>query len=778
MSFRKKIIMVNAFIIIVFVALLTYSSIRIVQDSSVGQFNQIKESITNYNKGLLQTFVRAQSLSLNKEVDLIREAVEHLATDFMQIDRNQDDKDSKLIERLIYVNQNLKPFINEVTSVNFVEKTETEVKSGRIVTLNTQLEFDDLFQYRNFYIGKSYSNELLIDFSLFVPLKKIPNKVLRFRLNLDYFASSLAFDNMVEGLQYRYFIVDSRGKLVASNLKQDALALLTHTINKRRELESVSTYILSHDIGSLSVELILGAYDVTFIKNYKTGWRLILVTPESVVGSNYLTTKELLLSSDSALVKKFILISLIFLTVFVSLNSVITNEMFLPINKLIHQAQSLKNRDFDEATNIILCNGSEIEQLSRAYSEAGTQIQLMLENLEEKVSQRTILYESAAQQASEANEQKSNLISNVSHEIRTPLNAIIGYTHMLLSTSMLDRNSREIRGISNASNTILRIVNDLLDYERAHASGYVLYPKDTLVSDIVDHIKITFEPMALAKGLSLSVSSDLEGGESVYVDELRLKQCISNIVVNAMKFTNIGKVDVRCLQTKDHFIITVADTGIGISQDKLTHIFRGFEQINHEDQQSGFGLGLAITKQIVQLMNGELTVASELGAGTVFTVALPNEKGAMYICSEHSCQQTMFEQANKLALSDNSFNDVRVLVVDDVEYNREILEFLLAQLGCTCVQAVNGVDALELARNSDFDVVFTDISMPKMNGIQLSEELYKVEPLLPVIAVTARATLKEKARMERFFKCYLTKPLDREDLKNKLACALNLGQCV
>nr|WP_275665395.1 ATP-binding protein [Vibrio sp. Isolate22] len=416
--------------------------------------------------------------------------------------------------------------------------------------------------------------------------------------------------------------------------------------------------------------------------------------------------------------------------------------MLVPISKLIVQAQYLKQRDFNKVTHTVHSNGNgdEIELLSKAYSEAGVQIQNLIEGLEYEVEERTKQYEIAAQEASEANKQKSVLLSNVSHEVRTPLNAIIGYTHMLTHSKKFDDHRHQLNGISSASNTILGIVNDLLDFERVKAASYSLNPKCLSVMSLMREIENTFLPLSESKQLSLDIICNVDASTTLMIDELRIKQAISNIVSNALKFTNKGGVAIEVSSDDKAFNISVSDTGVGIPQDKLDAVFNGFEQVNQEDQQFGFGLGLAITKTIVELMKGSLRVESVLGTGSTFVISLP----AQEIMDVLECSNGVAEQAYNIR-ERLDCTSKKALIVDDVEFNREILEFHLNALGCECMTANDGLEALALASEHEFDVVLTDISMPVMNGIELASELEKRKPWLPIIAVTARATIQEES---------------------------------
>ncbi|OED63772.1 hybrid sensor histidine kinase/response regulator [Vibrio tasmaniensis ZS-17] len=776
MSFKNKIVFTNAVILVLFVVLLTYSAIEIVQVTSQNQFRDIKESITGQSKKLLFTFVKAQSVSLDKEVELITEEVNHVAFDFSHDFTHDLVKGSTNKEirnnQLVYINSNLKPFIKKVLFIDNDLSTEISVNKNRIIAQPASVDLSNMIHFKKFYIEKEIKGKHVSKFSIYVRPEHWSNSLLKFEIDLDYFSRSLTFENMVDEFQYRYFLVDDNGKLIASNLQQNVDQFMSESVFDKEVQKSVGKHIMSNDLGNFVVSGAKGVFNVTFVKNNQTGWRLILVTPEHVVRSSYTTTKELVVSGDHSLLQRLFLAYSVLLGLFLVINSVAVNRMLEPISKLIEQAKYLKQRDFCNATRMVHSKGDEIEQLSKAYCEAGSQIQGLIKGLERQVEERTKQYEIAAKEASEANKQKSVLLSNVSHEIRTPLNAIIGYTYMLTHTEHFTSHKHQLNGISNASNTILGIVNDLLDFERVKAESFSLTPKCLSVMTLMKDIETVFLPLSESKQLSLDVFLNVDVTSTLMIDELRLKQAISNIVSNALKFTKSGGVVIEVSSDTKAFNISVTDTGVGIPKDKLGAVFNGFEQVNQEDQQFGFGLGLAITKTIVGLMNGTLHVESELGVGSKFIISLPSvEVLDVLACTAQESDEgysvnSKFDYMNKKAL-----------IVDDVEFNREILEFHLKEMGFDCISANDGEMALSLASIHKFDVVLTDISMPKMDGVELASKLGELSPLLPIIAVTARATIQEESQMNQYFSCYLTKPINISDLKVKLSCALTGGTC-
>lgn len=739
--------------------------------------DEMKVSIISGNEKLLFSFVKALDVSLNKEVELITNEVDSTAVDIAHNSNDKMKDRGQLFEQLIYANNESKNFIKNITLINTESNEEFFIigsggHSG-IASQPTQLDLSSMYIYKGFYIQKEYKDKRIDAYSIYTQPKnwqRWKEWFLKFNLDLEYFSRSLTFENMADEYQYRYFLLDNNGNLVTSNLRQRAEKFIFETVWGQKKQESVADYMMSQELGSVVVSGEGGKFNVTFILNHLTGWRIALVTPEEVVHSTFAITKDLLLSGNKSLIRSLFFVAVILLSLFLAVNYLTVRKMLVPISKLLEQAEYLKQRDFDNVTYRVLSHGDEIEQLSKAYSEAGTEIKHLIEDLEWKVLDRTKQYESAAKQAREASIQKSTLLSNVSHEVRTPLNAIIGYTHMLLIDSTTkDSHQVHLKGISSASNTILNIVNDLLDFERVRASSFSLNPQCICLRTFLNEIQETFLPLFEEKALSLKVISHFDYGATLMIDELRLKQALSNIISNAIKFTSQGSVTIETATDGEVFTISVCDTGVGIPQNKLDEVFNSYEQINQEDQQFGFGLGLAITKLIVELMDGTVTVESELGVGSTFRIYLP----ATEILNIDECSKYQKTPNLDTLKYKSDFAGQSSLIVDDVEFNREILEFHLTEMGFECMTANDGLAALNLALQHEFDVVLTDISMPVMDGIELARELEKQKVQAPIIAVTARATTTDVSQMSHYFSCYLTKPINPIELKEKLHYVLS-----
>lgn len=774
MSFRNKILLINATLFLVFVGSLIYASVLLVKSNYDNQIEGIKSGIIGQNTRLVESLVKSQEALLEEKAEFILEEIKYLSLFFSSSCVQGYISLDVIDNNLKCINQVPADYIKKISFVDLGNNIEIESKDqNSSLIINYLPEYSSLWSSDKALKYKVSENSLIKSFYILQPVKDYPNKLLKFELDLEVFSRSLSIAS-IDGYKYRFFIIDNDGNLVASNLDQDVINLLNSpsvTVGNNRTLKE---FILTEDVGFLTVKTDADTFNVIHRKNKTMNWRVILVTPESYLQSSYESTVELLLSSDNSLVEKIVFATFVLFILFLFLIYITIVSTFRPIYSLIEQANCLKNQDFDNAMTVVHHSGDEIELLSHAYSEAGRTIKALVEGLEEEVKHRTEQYENAAKEALDATNKKSTLLSNVSHEIRTPLNAIIGYLNMLQDDQVVTIYKRQLDGIKTASNTILNIVNDLLDFERLDALNYRLHPEYIMIKNIIRDIEKTFNPLANQKDITLSIKkNDINDLDRIYVDGLRFQQAISNIVSNAIKFTDFGDVIIsiskEIFQNKKMIVFAIQDTGRGIKKDDMENIFNSFEQANQEDKQFGFGLGLAITQAIINLMGGILTVESQLGKGSVFKIFLPIDILSLGIKAPEKENEASETNSNNI----DSFVGVKALVVDDVDFNREVLQFHLKEKGIDSRSAIDGVDALERLDRESFDIILTDVSMPNMDGIELAKRVRVIAPEIPVIAVTARATVQEEEKIRHHFDSYITKPIDDSELIRAMSLCLH-----
>jgi two-component system sensor histidine kinase EvgS len=370
-------------------------------------------------------------------------------------------------------------------------------------------------------------------------------------------------------------------------------------------------------------------------------------------------------------------------------------------------------------------------------------------------------------EAEMANKAKSEFLANMSHEIRTPLNAIIGFSQ-LLSKQVVDiKQKTYLDSINVAGNSLLTLINDILDLSKIEAGQLKIQLGSCSIAQIFKEIEQVFILKVKEKGIDLLFELHSELPPSLIIDELRLRQVLINLVGNAAKFTERGYiklgVDLFYDDNTDHskvsLIISVKDSGIGIEQNQLKKIFAPFKQEDSQDnrQYGGTGLGLSISKRLTEMMEGKLTVTSQIGKGSTFNINLYN----VPVSSTMHTQVTSTIDVQSLV-----YNEETLLIVDDIPSNRILLEELFTGKNLNILSAKNGLEAVNIAKKRLPDLIISDIRMPVMDGIEATQILKAAESTkhIPIIALTASAKQEELEITKELFDGNLTKPVNVDEL--------------
>jgi len=376
----------------------------------------------------------------------------------------------------------------------------------------------------------------------------------------------------------------------------------------------------------------------------------------------------------------------------------------------------------------------------------------------------------AMEDAKSANRAKSIFLARMSHELRTPLNAILGFSNILkksMNANQEEKNNLNI--IKRSGEHLLNIINEILELSKIEAGKIELMPKVFNLKELIEDINSIFAFRCKEKGLEFKIILDDNLPQIVKMDDLRLRQILINLLSNSLKFTNKGEISLYLYEKSHKLFFEIKDSGIGIENKDLKKIFRPFEQIKHDDyNKNGTGLGLSITKELISLMNGSIYVKSKVDIGTEFYFSVDYKSAQK---SEILVQTNVRDIIGIEKISEKK----SILVVDDIEVNRNLMTQILSSYGFEVFQASSGYEAIEIFEKMNLNLIFMDIKMSGIDGLETIKIIRETNKDIPIVAVSANVFNEDKQTALRSgADNFLAKPINEKELLIVLSEYFNL----
>lgn len=399
--------------------------------------------------------------------------------------------------------------------------------------------------------------------------------------------------------------------------------------------------------------------------------------------------------------------------------------------------------------------------------------------IEKKLYEKCEQLELLKQEAEDASKAKSIFLANMSHEIRTPMNGILGSIQLLKLESVNEEQIKYIKVLNDSANTMLKVIDKLLDISKIESGSFKINSEPFNLKETINNIYYSLLIIGNSKGLEVSYYLDPNIDFEILGDELRLREILSNLISNAVKFTDEGYVSFRVTrisedENSEKIEFRIKDSGMGIDEDFKDKIFNDFSQrdLSAGKKHMGTGLGLAISKQLAALMNGDICFESSIGKGSTFIFTCEFKKSKKKMQDLH-----MYNKREDRVVVNKELQDKVILCVEDNIINQEVMESLIKRKGYKYIPAYNGNEALEVLKKNKVDLILMDIQMPELNGFETTKIIRDMESgkHIPIIAMTAYAMREGRDKcMQANMDDYIVKPFDVEKLYEIIECNLRL----
>lgn len=592
-------------------------------------------------------------------------------------------------------------------------------------------------------------------------------------------------NDFLKGLVFKqeaaaYVVEKGSGELVANSLGYQNFEKLSDGMYQRAALDKIEDKSIIE-----AYENYIKTKKDNVVRKTKDGKLHIKLTEYKLDGIDWLIITEIpdtpFSSEINNNIKTAVYLSIIAIFLSILIYKKSTDFILKPINNLIDATDKFSKGDLSQRARIY--KNDEIGKISYAFNNMAEELNIHINHLEEKVRERTAEIEKtnrqlelAKMEADKANQAKSDFLANMSHEIRTPLNAIIGFSEILQETVADDKQQHYIKTINSAGNSLLTIINDILDLSKIEAGKIELQYKPVRLSRILKDIEMMFSQTVQGKGIEFRIEMEDIVPDLIIFDEVRIRQILLNLVGNAVKFTEKGYVkifiDAAPSITNDissvDLHIAVEDTGIGIPVTEKQKIFEAFTQISGQSikKYGGTGLGLSITKKLVDALKGKISVESIVGKGSTFHIIFDDVQIA--------ATQSLPDEPETYFARKYRFGNEKILVVDDIETNRFLLKELLLKAGLQVLLAENGHDALNMCEQEKPNLIITDLVMPVMDGFEASKRLKQKSETKDIPIIALSASTSKSLPKDHLFEDYFLKPVQADQILGKIAQLLHV----